>query len=86
MPTATLTSKGQVTIPKEIRDLLRLRTGDRVCFTAQPDGTVLFLAQNGSIFDLVGSLKPTTRRRRPVTVAEMNEATRLGWSKGATAP
>ena len=32
MVTATLTSKGQVTIPKPVRDSLRLRTGDRVAF------------------------------------------------------
>ena len=86
MPTATLTSKGQVTIPKEIRDRLRLRTGDRICFTEQPDGTVTVRAQNGSVFDLVGALAPHGRRRAPVTVEAMNEAIGRGWARGGRGP
>lgn len=38
MPTSTLTSKGQITIPKKIRDLLHLRTGQRVEFQFDPVG------------------------------------------------
>ena len=37
MSTATVTSKGQITIPKEIRDLLRLKVGDRVRFITIPE-------------------------------------------------
>ena len=37
---AKLTSKGQVTIPKDIRTLLKLKTGDKVLFTGNADGTV----------------------------------------------
>lgn len=37
---AKVTSKGQVTIPKDIRELLGVRTGDKVLFTANQDGTV----------------------------------------------
>jgi len=33
MATATLTSKGQITVPKEVRDQLHLSTGDRVAFS-----------------------------------------------------
>jgi AbrB family looped-hinge helix DNA binding protein len=81
MPVATLTSKGQITIPREIRDRLRLRTGDRVCFTEQPDGTVIFRPQNGSLLDLVGTLKTVPRRRASVSVEEMGEAVRRRWSR-----
>jgi antitoxin PrlF len=35
----TLTSKGQTTIPKEIRDSLGMKPGDRMTFTLMPDGT-----------------------------------------------
>ncbi len=37
---ATLTSKAQITLPKSIRELLELQPGDKVDFTAQPDGRV----------------------------------------------
>jgi AbrB family looped-hinge helix DNA binding protein len=38
---STLTSKGQTTIPKDIRDSLGMKSGDRMTFTMLPDGTVL---------------------------------------------
>jgi len=41
MPSATLTSKGQLTLPKAIRVLLRLGAGDRVDFIVKGDGTVV---------------------------------------------
>src|ERR1700733_9134439 len=44
---ATLTSKGQTTIPKEIRDGLQMKEGDRMTFTLLPNGTVLMRAQAG---------------------------------------
>ncbi len=74
MPTATVTSKGQVTIPKGIRDRLKLKKGTRVRFTENADGSVTLRAQTRSIFDMVGMLKP--KHGRHVTVEEMNEAVR----------
>lgn len=53
---ATLTSKGQTTIPREIRDSLGLKSGDRMTFTLLPDGTVIMRAKNKSILDLAGML------------------------------
>lgn len=41
MTTTTLTSKGQLTLPKAIRDQLRLRTGDRLEVTVREDGVIL---------------------------------------------
>ena len=40
MATATVTSKGQITIPKKIREQLRIRTGDKVDFSIEQDGSV----------------------------------------------
>lgn len=43
---STLTSKGQTTIPKRIRDKLAMKSGDRMTFTLIPDGTVLMRVKN----------------------------------------
>jgi len=71
MTLATLTSKGQLTIPKEVREKLRLKTGDRVELTVLPDGRAL-LTPSQSLASLGGLLKRPGRRAR--TVAAMNAA------------
>ena len=63
---ATLTSKGQTTIPKEIRDSLNMKAGDRITFTLLPDGTVLMRLKNKSILDLAGRLHKKGRKALPV--------------------
>lgn len=62
----TLTSKGQTTIPKEIRDSLGLQTGDRMSFTLLPDGTVIMRVKNKSILDLAGMLHQDGQAPLPV--------------------
>ena len=58
MPTATLTSKGQTTIPLEIRDFLKLKSGDKLEFKLNADGkTVTLRPGNIPISDLKGLLK-----------------------------
>ena len=59
---ATLTSKGQTTIPKEIRDSLRMKVGDRMTFTLMPDGTVVMRVKNKSITQLAGILHKKGRK------------------------
>lgn len=71
MPTTKVTSKGQVTIPKAIRDALGLKPGDRVVFLQQPDGRVVVEAETIDVRELRGMLK---HQGRPVTVEEMDEA------------
>ncbi|MGQ3054072.1 MAG: AbrB/MazE/SpoVT family DNA-binding domain-containing protein [Roseateles sp.] len=69
MADATLTAKGQTTIPKEIRERLGLEAGDKLVFTALSDGTVVMRAKTRSLLDLAGSL---TRPGQPtVAVDEM---------------
>ena len=53
---ATLTSKGQITIPIEIRRMLGLSTGERVTFTQLSDGSVVMRAKTRSLADLDGIL------------------------------
>ncbi len=63
---ATLTSKGQTTIPKEIRDELGMRPGDRMTFTLMPDATVVLRVKNKSISELAGTLHKKGRKTIPV--------------------
>jgi len=63
---STLTSKGQTTVPKAIRESLRLKPGDRITFTLMPDGTVLMRVKNKSVMSLGGSLRRRGRKALPV--------------------
>jgi antitoxin PrlF len=63
---ATLTSKGQTTIPKEIRDSLRMKAGDRMSFTLMPDGVVLMRVKNKSASELAGLLYRKGRKAVPI--------------------
>jgi antitoxin PrlF len=56
MNAATLTSKGQTTIPKEIREGLGLQPGDQMTFTLLSNGTVVMRAKTKSVLSLGGSL------------------------------
>jgi AbrB family looped-hinge helix DNA binding protein len=63
---STLTSKGQTTIPKDIRETLGMKSGDRMTFTMLPDGTVLMRVKNKSVMSLAGSLKKKGQKAIPV--------------------
>jgi antitoxin PrlF len=67
---STITSKGQATIPKAVREHLGLKPGDRLKFFVHPNGSVLLLPKVPSSA-LRGFLK---HRGRPVTLEEMDEA------------
>lgn len=56
MSTATVTSKGQITIPKDIRDDLALEAGSRVMFVKLPNGHYNIVPKTGSVEDLIGML------------------------------
>ncbi|HEY8009680.1 MAG TPA: AbrB/MazE/SpoVT family DNA-binding domain-containing protein [Rudaea sp.] len=72
MSTATLTSKGQTTIPKEIRDYLDLQPGDRIEFTVR-ENTVELRAATRKVTDLKGFLpKPA----KPLSLSAMDAAIR----------
>jgi antitoxin PrlF len=61
MPSATMTSEGQITLPVEVRNKLRLGAGSRVDFEEAPDGTWSIIAQDGDIRRLRGFLKSHSR-------------------------
>jgi antitoxin PrlF len=54
MPTATITSKGQITIPIEVRKKLGLKTGDKINIFDNGDGKFSFQPKTGSIMEMEG--------------------------------
>ena len=74
MPMATLTSKGQTTIPKGIRDHLRLRPGDRIDFVIDDRGDVRVRPAVVNLSELKGMLQ--AKVRKPLSIDEMNAAVR----------
>jgi AbrB family looped-hinge helix DNA binding protein len=69
MTTATLTSKGQITIPAEVREALGVDSGDRVEFVEVAPGRFEFIAATRSVKALKGMFgKP----RKAVSIEEMN--------------
>ena len=74
MPSAVVTTKGQITIPKPVRDGLGVATGDRVEFVELEKGVYTVVAATRDVRDLKGIIpKPA----RPVSVDDMKRTVRL---------
>ncbi|MCL1922578.1 MAG: type II toxin-antitoxin system PrlF family antitoxin [Propionibacteriaceae bacterium] len=71
MPTATMTTKGQVTIPLAVRKSMGLEPGFKIHFIPNEDGTFTLHAATRPITDLFGFFGPY--EGKPLTVEEMNE-------------
>ncbi|HEV8238732.1 MAG TPA: AbrB/MazE/SpoVT family DNA-binding domain-containing protein [Thermoanaerobaculia bacterium] len=67
-----MTSKGQITLPKAVRERLRVDSGDQVDFVVNDRGDVVVRAATLDVSELKGLLKRS--RARPVTIEEMNAA------------
>lgn len=78
MPSAMVTSKGQITVPKGVREALGVQAGDRVAFRIGADGTITVEAETTDVRALRGILKPAVRG---VTLEEMDAAIRRGGSR-----
>jgi len=72
MAAATVTSKGQITIPSLIRNELHLSPGDRVEFIKISEGRYEFLAATRDVSELKGMVAA----KKPVSIEEMNDAIR----------
>jgi AbrB family looped-hinge helix DNA binding protein len=70
MASATLTSKGQITLPKSVRDRLGVETGDRLEFIESENG-FLVVAATRDIRSLKGIVKPPSK---PVSIDAMSDA------------
>jgi len=73
----TMTSKGQLTLPAEIRRKLNLKPGDKLDFRLRDDGRIEVIPVRGSMRELKGNLpKPD----KPVSLDQMDQAIRRGAS------
>ena len=72
MPLTTLTTKGQVTIPKDIRDSLKLRIGDKIEFIITKKGEAIIRAVTKKVDEVFGKLEQNNGKI--VSVEEMNSA------------
>ncbi len=71
MTAAVVTTKGQITIPKEVRERLGIDTGDRVEFVEVEPGVFNIVAATRDVRELKGIIaKPA----KPVSVEDMNRA------------
>ena len=71
MATATLTSKGQITIPVQVSTALGLETGDRVEFVEMEDGKFSIIAASKTVHDLKGLIRAPARA---ISIDDMNRA------------
>lgn len=71
MPIAILTSKGQMTIPKEIRDSLKLKPSDKVIIVIEK-GQAILRPLRGSIMDLAGSVE-IPKNEKPINFQKVRE-------------
>ncbi len=71
MTSATVTSKGQITIPARIREAMKVSTGDRIEFVQVADGRYEFIAATRSVTDLKGMFGKSEKR---VSIDDMNAA------------
>jgi antitoxin PrlF len=79
MAVATITSKGQITIPAQVRTALGVDTGDRIEFVEVGKGEFNIVAATRSVRELSGFLK--RKGRKPVSIEEMNAAIAEGASR-----
>ena len=72
MATSTITSKGQITLPKQIRERLHLVPGDRIDFVLEENGQVVVRPARSRLKQLRGMLRDP--KRKPVSTEEMDAA------------
>lgn len=82
MAEATISSKGQITIPATVRNALGLKTGTRIRFLEEEDGRFSFIPVTGSIRAMKGIVP---KLDRVVSLEEMDEAIAEGACRGMKA-
>lgn len=72
MPASTITSKGQITLPKTIRERLQVAPGDRIDFVVEENGLVVVRPARSRLRQLRGMLRD--RKRKPIGLEQMDAA------------
>ena len=70
MSESTLTSKGQTTVPRQVREQMGVGAGARLVWHVMPGGAVMVRAKTHSVLSLAGSLK--SPQKTPVAIEDMN--------------
>jgi antitoxin PrlF len=70
MSESTITTKGQTTVPAQVRERVGAAPGTRLVWHVMPDGSILVRAKTRSILDLAGALKAA--KGKHVAVEDMN--------------
>ena len=73
METGTLSSKGQITIPKKIRDFLNVQTYEKLIFIPLEEGKVLITTEHKPATSIFGTLKHR-KKKQPASLEQMNDA------------
>ncbi|MFZ2504444.1 MAG: AbrB/MazE/SpoVT family DNA-binding domain-containing protein [Nocardioides sp.] len=75
MSIGTMTSKGQITVPKDVRLALGLSAGSRVIFTRNAEGDYVIRATERAAAELAGALKFSGS---PLSLSDMEDAVTSG--------
>jgi len=80
MITASITSKGQITIPKSIRESLQISTGDKISFILSNDGEVILRPLSKKSAEVFGLLAKSGNKA--VSVNEMKDQVEQAFKDG----
>jgi AbrB family looped-hinge helix DNA binding protein len=72
MASAKMTTRGRITIPKEVREKLKLKAGSQISFWIESSGRVVLQPLKSDFRAFAGTVK--SPNKRPISVEEMNEA------------
>jgi antitoxin PrlF len=78
MQSATMTSKGQITVPKEVRDALQLKAGTKIQFQVTEKGEIIMRPKSWDVSRLKGIVKPPPGVH--ATIEEINETIAKAWA------
>ena len=82
MPSLAVTTKGQVTLKRDLLQHLGVKPGERIDFEKLPGGELRVRAARptGTIKNFFHALDGKVKLQKPITIEEMNEIIEMGWA------